>query len=303
MNGRVDYAALVVTFRRADQLPAALASLAEQTCPPRLVVVADNDPARSAEGVVARFADSFPGAVEYLPVGENLGPAGGLARASRLAADHADRGEWMLVMDDDDPLGHREIVESLMSRIESASTRLGAVGMRGATLDRWMRLHRCVGAERAAIAADYVANGGCPLYRWEAIEEVGSFDPDMFFGFEELELGLRLRASGWALEVVSLPSLHSVSESSSDRTTWREYFKTRGLVWVARNRVGVVGLAVTLLRSVVAGSVLVSVRGRDAALGLARIRGAWDALRGRMGPAGRAPTANPAKPVLTKAPR
>jgi len=144
-------------------------------------------------------------------------------------------------------------------------------------------------------SVDYLASGGAPLYRWAAVEMVGFFDADLFFGFEDLELGLRLRAHGLRLVVCSLDGMHEVADTAGERTPWREYFKTRALIVVCRRHLGLTPLVLTSIRALVLAAPLLYVRG-GASLVRARWSGALDGLRGSLGPRDRAPVANPAKP-------
>jgi rhamnopyranosyl-N-acetylglucosaminyl-diphospho-decaprenol beta-1,3/1,4-galactofuranosyltransferase len=183
------YSAAIVTFRREGELARVLDGLVAQAAAPGLVVVADNDPDRSAEDVVASFAADADVEVVYLPVGRNLGPAGGWAAAAALAASHPARGKWFAVFDDDDPIAHPDVMLRLIRRATAAPPEVAAVGLRGATLRRWSAtLRRAPELPGSPARADYLASGGAPLYRWSAIEDVGFFDPDLFFGFEDLDL-------------------------------------------------------------------------------------------------------------------
>ena len=128
-------------------------------------------------------------------------------------------------------------------RMRSEDPRLGAVGGVGATFDwargRVVRVpdHRLDGP----VPVDYIGSGQLPLYRVQAVREVGVFKPELFFGFEELEYGLRLRAAGWSLyvdgdrwragrrllgrlDVAGRPTV-SLAE-----TTWRDYYRLRNLI-------------------------------------------------------------------------
>ena len=71
------YTAAIVTFRRASTLGEVLRSISNQTMPPSLTVVADNDSEQSARAVVEDHQEGWPGELLYVPVGENRGPAGG----------------------------------------------------------------------------------------------------------------------------------------------------------------------------------------------------------------------------------
>lgn len=294
--GTLGYTAVVVTFRRSDALSRSLAALLGQTSPPSLVVVVDNDPECSARGVVD--VTPCPKAVElvYLPSGENLGPAGGWARGVEWALGHATRGDWCMVLDDDDPIGDPEVSGELLTAASAASSDVAALGLRGAV---WhaptATLRRVMPHAGRLTPCDYLASGGMPIYRWAVIDRFGFFDESLFFGFEDLDLGLRLREADLKLAVVSIDSAHRVPDTNPVRLPWREYFKTRALVTVCRRHSGVWALMVTTLRSVMIGGVLLALRDRNLAIASARWSGWRDAMRGRLGRHRYVPSHNPAK--------
>ena len=286
------YSAVMVTFRRPHELRRALDAVMAQAAPPTFVIVADNDPAGSGAAVIAE--GRWPVPVHHLPMARNLGPAGGWAAAMDDAAARPDRGEWVLVLDDDDPIEHHAVVGELLAR--ARAPRLAAIGLRGAELRRPLGLlRRVVGSRGVPTPADYLASNGAPLYRWEAIDEVGGFDGRLFFGFEDLDVGVRLARAGWTARAVSLDDLHVVADTASARTPWREYYKTRALVAIARRHLGPLTTALTVGRAAGLGAArLVPSRGGPA-LALARLRGAHDGLRGRLGVRRYDPASNPSK--------
>lgn len=286
-----DYCAVVVTFRRPESLRITLRSVTAQDHPPNFVVVADNDPDHSAAPVIA--AEPWPVPVVALPLPRNLGPAGGWAAAYRAARDRRDRGQWMLVLDDDDPLQDPAIVRRLLSL--SVGADVAAIGLRGSILTRPLGLLHRVRGEIAS--ADYLASGGIPLYRWVALDDVGGFDDALFFGFEDLDLGLRLRARRWSLVAAELGTAHQVSDTAPARVAWREYYKSRALVAVARRHLGGMVTTFTALRLVLGTSRFLLQRG-GLALARARMRGVADGLRGRLGVRRYDPVTNPAKGPL-----
>lgn len=291
------YSAVIATFRRPEPLAALLAGLLGQHAQPSLIVVADNDPARSAEAATAAHT-ATPGVhVEYLPMGENLGPAGGWARAVAFAAGRADRGDWVIVLDDDDPVADPRVCEQLFAVAEAAPPTVAAVGLRGA---RWRRstatLHRVRGLPGAPAPCDYLGSGGVPLYRWSAIDQHGFFDEELFFGFEDLDYGFRLQAHGLALQAVEIEAEHVIHDTSPARKPWREYFKTRALITICRRHLGWWAVAVTTVRAVVLGAPWLAIRERQTSLTVARWRGFTDGIRGRLGRNEYVPTDNPAKP-------
>ena len=298
------YTAAVVTFRRPDSLAAVLESLRAQSAAPGLTVVADNDPVESGRPVVDRARADWLGELLYVPVGENLGPAGGWARAVDVAARRQGRGDWVLVLDDDDPLQSPRVVEALLAQGYRFPATVAAIGLRGA---RWHgarhRLVRADPPEGATAPVDYLAGNGAPLYSWQALDSVGFFEPLLFFGFEDLDLGFRLRRDGWDLLVAPHPSLHIVPDTSGHRSEWREYYKTRALMHILRRHRGPVSVIVTSLRSVVMGGLRLAVVDQRPPLARARLSGAWDGYRGRLGVRRYSPETNPPKSALREAHR
>ena len=90
-----------------------LDALVHQTHPPTLIVVADNDPDESARSIVSN-ADDTTVPISYVPVGANLGPAGGWAAAVEFAQNQPNRGSWIGIFDDDDPLDDPDVMRLLL---------------------------------------------------------------------------------------------------------------------------------------------------------------------------------------------
>jgi succinoglycan biosynthesis protein ExoM len=91
----------ICTYRRPELLGPLLEALAAQETGGRfayLVVVIDNDHARSAEAVVRRFAASSPLAVRY-----DVEPRQNIARARNRAVEHA-TGDFVVMATFDRPI-------------------------------------------------------------------------------------------------------------------------------------------------------------------------------------------------------
>jgi GT2 family glycosyltransferase len=52
---------------------------------------------------------------------------------------------------------------------------------------------------QTAVLVDHLHGGFFPIYKSKALNHMGGFRSEMFFGFEELELGLRLRDNDYLL--------------------------------------------------------------------------------------------------------
>ena len=249
--------------------------------------------------MVEQARAGWPGEIRYAALGENLGPSGGWAHAVDVAAPLRNlRGDWVLVIDDDDPIDAPGLIARLLDHAERQGSALAGIGLRGARWDRpRARLRRIEPPEGEVERVDYLASNGAALYAWRAISATGFFNPELFFGFEDLDFGLRLTSAKWVLVVAPQPSLQSVADTAVDRTPWREYYKTRALVWILGHREGRYAQGVTLLRSVLLGGIRLAVLDRRPSLSRARFLGAWDGLGGQLGVRRYRPAANPPKNV------
>lgn len=296
------YSVAIVTFKRPESLGHVLGRLSEQTHPPDVVVVADNDFRSGAVERVLRACRGTHVRIEHLEMPGNVGASGGWrAGIERLSRD-PHRGEFVLLIDDDDPIESIVLMEQVLADPELADGNVAALGLRGARLDRGRaRLIRCIPATGQCADVDYLAGGGLTVYRWAAIDTVGPMMGDLFFGFEDLEWGLRMKRAGLRLVTRPRPELQSVADTSPARDAWREYYKIRALVWVLAHHVGVRSATVASARSLGTGLVR-SLMTRSPDLLLARARGLNDGWRGRLGPVDRyLPKVNPAKATGTDA--
>jgi hypothetical protein len=235
---------ILITFRRPRELAVMLERLAGSERPVDRLVVVDNSPTADAGLLVDRYRAGGR-AADYVAAAENLGPAGAVALAMGRLLEAAGDDDWIVLFDDGEPPGTEELAEmwDFAGRMRAADPRLGAVGGVGATFD-WARGrvgrvpdHRLHGP----VPVDYIGSGQLPLYRVRAVRQVGVFKPELFFGFEELEYGLRLRAAGWSLyvdgdrwragrrllgrlEVAGRPAVGFAG------TTWRDYYRLRNLI-------------------------------------------------------------------------
>ena len=253
--------AIVVTYRRPHELRAMLRSLAVQTLVPTRIVVVDNDPVESARSI-AQASDLN---VEYLPVGANRGPAGGIALGLRHLLKDADDNDWVVLLDDNDPPHRDDLFELLYGFAVNTlihRPRLAGVGASGSRFDLHRARHRRLAdcELSAATPVDVLGGGQFPMYRFGAIRAVGVFDADLFFGFEELEFGLRLKAAGFELIAHGPVWLDKRRRHGSrlagiriglDQPGWRRYYSLRNLIVILR-RHGAVGAAlrVSLVRGI-----------------------------------------------------
>ena len=295
---------VLVTYQRPDDLAAMFQVLAAQQRTLDTLVVVDNDPDGSARAAVTVLADAARRdgglQVSYVPTGANLGPAGGIAEGMRHVLDHASDHDWLVPLDDDDPPRTPTLLAELMrfaTRLREEGPRVGGVGLVGTRFDaRHARGVRIPDDQLAgAVSVDWFGSGNLPLYSVAAIRDVGVFDERLFFGFDDLEFGLRLGAAGYTMfahgdlwhaerEAHGRLGDGTPPERGLSEPGWRRYYSLRNLLVILRERGDRAGQARLVARSLAKPLYNVPRGPRLAARHLAlNGRAILDAYRGRMG--------------------
>jgi rhamnosyltransferase len=197
--------AILVTFDSSRPLAETCRSALGQTIPPRTLVVVDNNRSPVAPAVVNELGPSDT-EVRVLHPGVNLGPAGGFTAGFEHLRENLGGLDWVLLLDDDDPLPAPDIVERLLKALDSPgpTERVGGIGLMGAVFRTRILLLASIELRPGGlIPVDSLHGWAAPLYRAAALEEVGCFRSELFWGLEELDLGIRLTRSGWRLYVAA----------------------------------------------------------------------------------------------------
>lgn len=210
-------------------------------------MVVDNDPDESARAVVA----DRPG-IDYVSTGDNVGPAGGIALGMRHVLSHAADNDWAVLLDDDDPPRRSDtfaVLADFGDGLRRDDPTVAAVGKSGTSFN--IRLARAIRVPDhmlgGAIASDCVGGNQVPFISVHAIRAVGPFDERLFFGFEELEYGLRLWASGFRIYVhgelwrddrtyYNRLGLRTEPDRHLSNVSWRRYYSIRNLIYILRKR-------------------------------------------------------------------
>jgi glycosyltransferase involved in cell wall biosynthesis len=194
---------ILITFRRPEALTVMLARLLAQDRSLDRLIVVDNDSSAETRAVVERTW--APRALDYIGAPQNLGPAGGIELGMRRVLEVAADDDWVVLLDDDDPPASDTALGDLERFAHATQGRdptTGGVGLVGARFDwRKGRPIRLADAELVgeAVPVDYVGGNQLPTYLVGAVRRVGPFRGDLFFGFDDLEFGLRLGAAGYRL--------------------------------------------------------------------------------------------------------
>lgn len=292
---------VLVTFRRPQELAKTLATIAGQGRRLDRLIVVDNAPSAESEGVVR----SWPSAaeqIEYLPLPHNAGFSGGLAAGTAEILRDARDDDWVVVLDDDDPPYSPGVFGELLRFAEemvALDPATGAVGVKGARFDR--RRGKAVRVSNSAIEpvtpADFIAGNGFPLYKVGPLRRVGGFTDEIFFSYEDLEIGLRLLRGGFTVY------LHGAMLTERRTTNlrpdilreggwriappnWRTYYSFRNTIAILRqNGLSGVALRVSLVRGFLKPLFNIPLAPRSAWRTLLwNWRAGRDAWLGRMGP-------------------
>lgn len=196
-------AGFVMTYRRPGWLAVGLPRIVRQTHPPERLLVVDNAADPETASVVDRLG---PSPVEYVPMHANLGPAGAASYA--LAALVGGPWDWLYWGGDDGPPGGEDTFARLLgtAAVQAATqdqAPIGAVAVSGLRWD-WKRgtAKRLDDGELGSpVDVDVIPGGGVLLLRREAVEKVGLPRAELFWGLEDVEYSLRLRAAGFRLVI------------------------------------------------------------------------------------------------------
>lgn len=279
----------------AERLERALRSLAEGTRPLD-VVVADNG---SEDGSGELVREEFP-EVTLLELGRNLGFGPALNRA--IAAHPGDPA----ILLNNDAAAEPRFVEALLdAAAEGAECVAGVlvqeanpvlIDSAGVVADRTLMgfdyLHG-EPLEAAREAPDPLGpSGGAALYRLDAFRATGGFDERIFLYYEDLDLALRLRATGARCRLApEARALHAYSASSGAASAFKYSHSGWSRGYMLR-RYGVMTRPASTLRALAAEATICAgqiVKDRTAAGLRGRLRGWRDAAGLERRDAGDAP--------------
>lgn len=182
---------LIKTLNEAEHIAATLESVLAVIGPDDEVIVADSGSRDDTVKIAARYP------VTVVQIAPSEAPSCGLG--PQLAYQHS-KGEYLCLMDGDmllAPLFLEEAGTFLAAHPLVAGVAGHVEEMNLANLEFARRKSRG-GAEYATGAVDRLNGGG--LYRRTAVQTVGYLSDRNLHGYEEFDLGARLRDKGWSLQ-------------------------------------------------------------------------------------------------------
>lgn len=200
---------VILTYRAAD-MAIETARKAQAAAPGAAIYVVDNG---SGDGSVERLRAALPG-LTVVANADNLGFGGGMNSGIREG-----KRPFVLVQANDSwPIG--DAYGELLRRIQT-DARLAAVTPVLLEHDQpvahfrpeppawrivlslapgWWRWQE-PRVEKPPEEVDWISSFAATLFRRQALEQAGAFDPGYFLGWEEWDFSRRLRARGWRVAV------------------------------------------------------------------------------------------------------
>jgi GT2 family glycosyltransferase len=213
VTNRVPRVSVVVpTFRRAEFLPRAIASVQQQSVDDwELIIVDDNEPGSRERSQTEELLESYAYDRRILYVRHSTNQGGGAARNTGIRAAS---GPFVAFLDDDDEWDQRKLEAQLALIEDEQAQDIGLVYCRFTVVEKAtgrVREHRTHGGSpsvRQLLMRNEIGTTSCVLCRATALHEVGLFDEDLP-ARQDVDLYIRL-AQRYAVAFVdeSLVTLH-----------------------------------------------------------------------------------------------
>lgn len=292
---------ILPTYHRQQLLADTLENLFQQSRILDRLCVVDNETSDATQKIVVEVARRHETTqVEYLATPANLGSAGGWAHGMSHVLPDAAPGDWLLTLDDDDPprtLCDVERMHEFAQQQQAHDPQVAAVGVVGARINWWTGKIARLPDEllHGAVPVDYVGSGHMAMYSVRAMQQVGVFLPELFFGFTEVEYCIRLKRAGFS--IYANGDLWREERTERNRLdlrpkrrlsvapTPRLYYSTRNYIYIMK-RYGRPDLALkhALVQTFLRPALMVWRSPGDALRTLRlTLRASYDAVRNRMG--------------------
>ena len=247
---REDFAAFIITHNRPGEAAETIKRIEEQTMSPSFIIVLDNSDQDHFRETLKNFENEK---IEYHSMQGNKGPAYAACYGLKLLT--AKGYKWIFWGDDDDPPRFPDTFETLFKiPLNLNSDEIGALGAVGHKFD-WKsgRLQRIRDSElNGTIEVDSIAGNMSLIVNTFSISDKTLPNPDLFFGFEELEFSLKLQRNGFKLLVdgalmkryrsssghLGIIKKRKIIPEYSEESLWRQYYSTRNLIFMMNNDFG-----------------------------------------------------------------
>jgi len=235
------FAGFVITYNRPQILVDTIGKIFAQSYPPEFIWVIDNSENLETDHAVASLMDPR---VKLHRMGYNSGPAGAAKKGLELCTQ--DGSDWIYWGDDNDPPFQEDCFERLLA-IRGVNPFCGILGAVGHFFDRKKGVIKRVQSrlleKKEWIEVDSVAGNQCLVVSAEVVKAGIVPNPDLFFGFEELDFCLKVSRKGYAIVVdckLFLEARTKYNKLEFSRPDYRkkdnlarEYYSLRNLLMIS----------------------------------------------------------------------
>ena len=235
------FGGFIITYNRPEILKETISQVFAQTFPPDVLWVIDNSENLDTDYLIASLLDSR---IKYYQMGYNAGPAGAAVKGLELCAE--DGLDWIYWGDDNDPPFRLDCFERLLA-IKEKHPFCGVIGAVGQFFDRKKgvikRIQTRLLEKKDWIEVDSIAGNMCMIVSAEVVKAKVFPDPELFFGFEELDFCLKASRKGFALIVDCKLFLEARAKSNRldfqrpiykrKNNLTREYYSLRNLLYIS----------------------------------------------------------------------
>lgn len=231
----------IITYNRPKIVCDTVRAVFSQSVAPQFLWIIDNSEELETDHAIAALLDSR---IRYHRMGYNAGPAGAAAKGLKLCEQEG--ADWIYWGDDNDPPYFDDTFEKLLS-IQDVNPFCGILGSVGHFFDRKKgeikRIQSRLLENRQVVEVDCIAGNMSMLVSSKVVRDAILPDPDLFFGFEELDFCLKANRKGYSILVHSglfldLRKLHGRNEYQrplykKKASLSREYYSLRNLLYIA----------------------------------------------------------------------
>jgi GT2 family glycosyltransferase len=288
------YSLFIITRNRPSILKNTIEEIFNQTLPPNSILIVDNSDNEDTE---IMFQQTIDNRLQYFKVGYNSGPAGAAKIGMKILFEQG--YEWVVWGDDDDPPKFNDIIEKLFSIIPKINiSTIGIIGCLGTkfNLSNGLTIRVPDNELSGLLEVDCVSGGMFPMLHRNLYNRNIFPNPDLFFGFEELDFCLAVKRANLKI-IVSGDEIYrhrllygrlgllKKYKVKSINSLWREYYSTRNLIYILLRKVhsyeGVLSISLRTIAKMLYGFKFGYEYGRLNFYFLSK--GLYDAFRNRMG--------------------
>lgn len=235
------FGGFIITYNRPNILLETIDKVFLQTYPPELLWIIDNSEGLETDHAIASLLDKR---IRYYRMGYNSGPAGAAAKGLELCAQEG--SDWIYWGDDNDPPFTLDCFERLLA-IRELNPFVGVLGTVGQFFDRKKgvikRIQTRLLEKKQTLEVDYVAGSKCLLINGNLARAGIAPNPELFFGFEELDFCLKVSRKGYVILVdckLFLEARAKANRLNFERPLYakkknlvREYYSLRNLLMIS----------------------------------------------------------------------